>query len=73
MGSAFPPLSTFPALAPFAAMLLGSGPGRSGKSRRRHGRLPHPRRIRAAIPGGHPGAATAHGHQSGSGKKESNA
>lgn len=80
-GSAFTALSTFAALftffalaalATFATMLLGSGPGRSGNRRWRHGGLPHLRRTRAAFAGGHPGAATAHGHQTGSGKKEGN-
>jgi hypothetical protein len=78
MGSAFTALSTFAALSTFFALAalaaghLGIGPGRSGNHRRRHGGLPHLRRTRAAFAGGHPGAATAHGHQTGSGKKEGN-
>ena len=70
MDSAFAALSTFAALA---AMLLCSGPGRSGYRRRRQGGLPHLRRTRAAIPGGHPGATTADGHQAGSGEEQGNA
>jgi hypothetical protein len=72
MGSAFAAFPTLATFATFAAMLLSIGPGRSGNRRRRHGGLPHLRRTRAAFAGGHPGAATAHGHQTGSGKKEGN-
>jgi hypothetical protein len=46
---------------------------RNGSRRWCHNGFPHLRWSRATIPGGHPGAAPAHGHKAGSGEEQGNA